>query len=121
MLFVPEFNFASTGLTLVTLGLDVPKMTEAAQGSLEALVEISATSIHDALVTEYGQPTEKTGICNEVTGHKLIYDRGPFECHAKWKADGQLVKETWAYYAKYPTKEKHFYYFLEYHAEISGL
>jgi hypothetical protein len=117
--FRPELNFDTSGLNIITLSLDTPKMIADSKSKLDALSAtlITAKSIHDALVTKYGKPIDQSGACNEVTFTMLYRSRETVECHTKWRGDAQLVSVTW-YFDKGQDK---LFYFIQYQAQASGL
>jgi hypothetical protein len=115
--FKPEFNFDSTGLSVITLGLNGPKWLERIANNMFVAVTLAAKDIHDALVTKYGQPVSMDGPCNNVTVSMLLNNRRDTTCEAKWKGDSQMISVYWLYYRS-PEK---FSYFLQYQPQSNGL
>jgi len=116
--FIPELNFGTSGMSVITLSLDTAKfLTDNPRLDPMSMTLISAKSIHDALVTRYGQPLEQSGSCNKVDVPTLLGDRGIVECKTKWRGEAQLVMVSWYYHRG----EKKFEYFLQYQAQASGL
>ena len=63
-----------------------------------SLTSLAAKAIQEQLVGKYGTPISQTGSCDRVSVTELIGGPGRVDCNAMWKAPGQTVTLTWAYF-----------------------
>ena len=113
----PELYFDSTGLNIISLILNVPKVLSEVGNNVFATINLAAKDIHDALVTKYGPPVSVDGPCNQVTVSTLVTNRQIMTCKAKWRGDSQMISMYWSYD---PIVGK-FAYFIQYQPQAKGL
>ena len=83
--FKVELGFDSSGLFLISMGLDTQKMIADSETRLSTLTVamLAANNIHDALVVKYGKPIEESGVCSDVTVNQMYDSPRTVECKSK--------------------------------------
>jgi hypothetical protein len=114
--FKAELLFDSSGLMLVTLALDVPRLMADVTNILIAVTH-SAQQIHDAFVVKYGAPVFVDGPCRSTTAETLIDSRYLVSCKENWRGDSQQISVYWSY----DPKSSKFAHFIQYQPQVNGL